>query len=222
MSKIFIKVTLCVFFIYNVSCSSYDEDDSIEAQHPELARLIKMRCTRRFSPGVCVEDVAPVWTFVFFAQNCTERLGCPNHYRTNRFRSYRMCMKRCRPLIDIYLQMVEFEERNNTKNFENQESDGSEGEESEAGEDTHLRIGVSRNLTLSNETKNNILLSAESITEDPEDEDYEEDEKTHAVVYKDVSGNEDIMLPDVDYVSGEIRSEFAVGEIRPAEDVVGW
>uniref|UniRef100_A0A2A4JF84 BPTI/Kunitz inhibitor domain-containing protein n=1 Tax=Heliothis virescens TaxID=7102 RepID=A0A2A4JF84_HELVI len=75
-----------------------------------------MRCTRRFSPGVCTQEVAPVWTFQFLAQNCTERLGCPNNYRSNRFRSYRTCMRRCRPLLDIYLKMVEYQERNSTAN----------------------------------------------------------------------------------------------------------
>ncbi|CAD0206197.1 unnamed protein product [Chrysodeixis includens] len=272
-------------------------------EHPEIAKLIKMRCTRRFSPGVCIEEVAPVWTFVFFSQNCTERLGCPNHYRTNRFRSYRMCMKRCRALVDIYLQMVEFEEKNITHNqtfehqesgksddeeseagedtllrvgvrnlrapmsgkatmrslngedtllrvgvrivnttnynqtFEHQESGKSDDEESEAGEDTLLRVGVRmesgkaddeeseagedhalsgrrRNLTFSSAKIKSVFLNLENVTEEPDDEEYVEDAQAHAVVYKDINANEDIMTPDVDYVASEIRGDYVGGEIQ--------
>ncbi|XP_059047691.1 uncharacterized protein LOC131843110 [Achroia grisella] len=64
------------------------------------------RCTRRFTPGVCIEHVVPVWTYEFHIQNCTERLGCPYATRTNRFMSYRQCINRCRSLIDMYSHIL--------------------------------------------------------------------------------------------------------------------
>ncbi|XP_068624799.1 uncharacterized protein [Battus philenor] len=65
-----------------------------------------MRCTRRFTPGVCSDPVSPVWTFEFFAQNCTERLGCPTSTRSNRFPSYVECLRKCHPFIEIYTQSL--------------------------------------------------------------------------------------------------------------------
>ncbi|OWR41784.1 hypothetical protein KGM_214480 [Danaus plexippus plexippus] len=65
-----------------------------------------VRCTRRYTPGLCMEPVVPVWSFAFQIQNCTERLGCPVDWRGNRFGTYEGCMRKCLPLIEIYLEIL--------------------------------------------------------------------------------------------------------------------
>ncbi|XP_072945823.1 uncharacterized protein [Epargyreus clarus] len=72
------------------------------------------RCTRRYSAGLCVEPVKPVWTFVFQQQDCMQRLGCPPTSRVNRFGSYEVCMRRCKALIDVYTQLLMENELNVT------------------------------------------------------------------------------------------------------------
>ncbi|XP_013148975.1 PREDICTED: uncharacterized protein LOC106111430 isoform X2 [Papilio polytes] len=54
---------------------------------------LNMRCTYRFTPGTCADAVVPVWTFDFFALNCT-------------FRSYMQCTRSCRAFVDLYTQTL--------------------------------------------------------------------------------------------------------------------
>ncbi|XP_013148974.1 PREDICTED: uncharacterized protein LOC106111430 isoform X1 [Papilio polytes] len=67
---------------------------------------LNMRCTYRFTPGTCADAVVPVWTFDFFALNCTERLGCYLSTISNRFRSYMQCTRSCRAFVDLYTQTL--------------------------------------------------------------------------------------------------------------------
>ncbi|XP_026494073.2 uncharacterized protein LOC113399208 [Vanessa tameamea] len=62
---------------------------------------------------MCIEPVIPVWTFVFQLQNCTERYGCPAEWRSNRFVSYERCMRRCKPLVNLYTEIL----ANDTQNL---------------------------------------------------------------------------------------------------------
>ncbi|KAJ8707353.1 hypothetical protein PYW08_010605 [Mythimna loreyi] len=192
-----------------ISCNIVEQRFSVDSvQHPALAKLVKMRCTRRFSPGVCVENVAPVWTFTFLQQNCTERLGCPNNFRTNRFPSYRMCIKRCRPLVEMYLKMVEFEEKMGQTN-----DPADDSWETSDPDDRNLRGGVTDTKyskpTASKTEVTIIPESLEDLSSDLEEEEYRENEQdSRFIVYKESNVNEDIMLPDIDYVPGEIRSDM--------------
>ncbi|KAF9808042.1 hypothetical protein SFRURICE_017214 [Spodoptera frugiperda] len=207
MLRIIICTVIVLFSFSIVVCNGSNGVEVDPKEYPH-ANLLNMRCTRRFSPGVCVEEVAPVWTFVFMAQNCTERLGCTNNFRTNRFRTYRLCMKRCRVLIDKYLELVELQNRNNSSSSEAETKVEVENErmENETGaEDKNLREGLADYFKTQ---LGSFKEQTESYEEVEEGDYYATQQDTRYVVYKDVSSNEDIMPPDVDYIAGEIRSEF--------------
>ncbi|CAH2099054.1 unnamed protein product [Euphydryas editha] len=94
-----------IFFI----CSSA-QAQSVISKKLRLQNFI--RCTRRYTPGICIEPVASVWTFVFQLQNCTERYGCPAELRSNRFNTYGRCLKLCKPLISLYTEILANDSRN--------------------------------------------------------------------------------------------------------------
>ncbi|XP_053618781.1 uncharacterized protein LOC128680069 isoform X2 [Plodia interpunctella] len=87
-----------------IDVRDFEDDDDLMSGLSEKDKIeaLQIRCTRRFSPGTCMDDVKPVWTYNFHLQNCTERLGCRQHGVTNRFLSYRRCMISCQSLIQIY------------------------------------------------------------------------------------------------------------------------
>ncbi|KAL4706667.1 hypothetical protein ACJJTC_005052 [Scirpophaga incertulas] len=75
---------------------------------------IDLRCMRRFTPGVCAEQVAVVWTYSLQVQNCTQRMGCRSSGRTNRFESYAHCISRCQHVGELYEQLLEDDMSNGT------------------------------------------------------------------------------------------------------------
>ncbi|KAH9628920.1 hypothetical protein HF086_006289 [Spodoptera exigua] len=199
--------TLTFIFSFNLLICKAENANSSPTEYLQ-ATLFNMRCTRRFTPGICVDVVAPVWTFVFMAQNCTERLGCPGNFRSNRFRSYQICMKHCRILIEKYLDLVQLE---NVKNATrpNDEAENSDEEDQKNdnpdADDRNLREGLAKYF----ETQVGSFKDKTENYEDVEEGDYHTaHQDPRYVVYKDINVNEEIMPPDVDYIAGEIRSGF--------------
>ncbi|CAH0697524.1 unnamed protein product [Spodoptera exigua] len=147
-----------------------------------------------------------------------ERLGCPGNFRSNRFRSYQICMKHCRILIEKYLDLVQLE---NVKNATrpNDEAENSDEEDQKNdnpdADDRNLREGLA--ITLYSiyfvpeyfETQVGSFNDKTENYEDVEEGDYHTAQQDpRYVVYKDINVNEEIMPPDVDYIAGEIRSGF--------------
>nr|XP_034836818.1 uncharacterized protein LOC117993176 [Maniola hyperantus] len=98
-----------------------------------------VRCTRRFTPGLCIEPVRSVWTFVFQLQNCTERYGCRQDWRTNRFSTYGRCMRRCQPLIDLYTETLVRDPRNLSAHIRSQSWNKS-GRRDSGGEEDNIDL----------------------------------------------------------------------------------
>ncbi|CAH2217679.1 jg12083 [Pararge aegeria aegeria] len=71
----FFIIVLCVFAIVS---SSYGEVSHRSTRRSKYNYIV--RCTRRFTPGLCMDPVIPVWTFVFHQQNCTTgaRIASPH------------------------------------------------------------------------------------------------------------------------------------------------
>ncbi|XP_037294954.1 uncharacterized protein LOC119189456 [Manduca sexta] len=143
--------------------------------------MYRSRCTRRFTPGVCEGSATTVWTFAFHTQNCTERLGCPLSHRTNRFRTYKQCMRRCRHLIDIYLQILTNDKYTHIFYLRNQAD--------AAGRRDGDSIPIEMNNTLD--------------LDDDKDEPSSSEEPLFNMYYRDVSEAEVSLPPDIDYVMGQ-------------------
>ncbi|XP_063389989.1 uncharacterized protein LOC134675596 [Cydia fagiglandana] len=101
-----------VLFLVSVSFVYTDEnedditeDKRVLALMKERKRYQKVRCSRRFTPGTCMDPVRPVWTFVAPLQSCTERLGCPSGLFANRFNSFEECTTMCRELVYLYMYL---------------------------------------------------------------------------------------------------------------------
>ncbi|XP_052750936.1 uncharacterized protein LOC128200715 [Galleria mellonella] len=99
--------------IFNVMAFLTVAHNSLHVHTEQRLQRYQTRCTRRFTPGACIGHVAAVWTYEFHIQNCTERLGCPDALRTNRFKSYRHCINRCRSLIDMYSHILAMDTERN-------------------------------------------------------------------------------------------------------------
>ncbi|XP_063370146.1 uncharacterized protein LOC134658392 [Cydia amplana] len=96
-----------VSFVYNDAndISDITEDKRVIALMKERKRYQKVRCSRRYTPGSCMDPVRPVWTFVAPLQSCTERLGCPSDLFANRFNSFEECTTMCRELVYLYMYL---------------------------------------------------------------------------------------------------------------------
>ncbi|KAJ2939440.1 hypothetical protein O0L34_g10872 [Tuta absoluta] len=85
-----------------------DEHDSLGFNQEVIQRPMRavVRCTRRFSTGLCNSPVVSVWTYEFDQQNCTERFGCPEAERSNRFKNYNNCRRICMTISIIYSRVL--------------------------------------------------------------------------------------------------------------------
>ncbi|XP_061724403.1 uncharacterized protein LOC133530499 [Cydia pomonella] len=94
-------------FVYNDTNDDSDitEDKRVLALMKERKRYQRVRCSRRYTPGSCMDPVRPVWTFVVPLQSCTERLGCPSGLFANRFNSFEECTSMCRELVYLYMYL---------------------------------------------------------------------------------------------------------------------
>ncbi|XP_045780203.1 uncharacterized protein LOC123877445 [Maniola jurtina] len=112
MKTHYLSIVACTFVVIS-SLNGNTDVNILRRRLPKRSRYnYFVRCTRRFTPGLCIEPVRSVWTFVFQLQNCTERYGCRQDWRTNRFTTYDKCLRRCQPLIDLYTEILVRDPRN--------------------------------------------------------------------------------------------------------------
>ncbi|XP_063543096.1 uncharacterized protein LOC134751566 [Cydia strobilella] len=100
-------VSVSLTLVYNDAndVSDITEDKRVLALIKERKRYQKVRCSRRYTPGSCMDPVRPVWTFVAPLQSCTERLGCPSGLFANRFNSFEECTNMCRELVYLFMYL---------------------------------------------------------------------------------------------------------------------
>ncbi|XP_014369954.2 uncharacterized protein LOC106719970 [Papilio machaon] len=142
-----------------------------------------MRCTRRFSPGTCAEAVVPVWTFDFFALNCTERLGCYLSTRSNRFNTYMFCLHSCRAFIDLYTQTL-----------------------SEDDEQLKRLRSESRESIRRADGFHQLFYQTEDVYEDDQSEVWE-GPASEGAERDDVIEVSDMLVPDIDYTGAQVNNE---------------